>query len=971
MANIKTSMLLLLAISNLQTVLGQADCCSLSNTPETITDTSFPLAIAITADGSCIAIAEELGKQVLIYPQTSGCTYNTTPNVLPIGNIPRSVSFSPTGNCLAVAVPGNTEVLIYTPSSPCNYTLTTTLTGFTVIQQVLISPTGTCLAVVDSGAGTVSVYPFDSSCAITGSPTTISLTAPFRAAFSSDGSCLAIGDITERVVNIYPLVSGCTYSTTPSTQYTGITPSQVLFSHSDSCFIISSSHPSSVVSVFPQISGCTYSTTASTTITPDFPTILSVALSPNDSCLVITSAQSAATQSRFIDPQLAIYPLMSECSYSTSPTTDITLPGGTALLAFSPVTSCLAVAIQNGLLVYDSSSLTVSVNPSSITVVVNDTLTITSTVTGASGTVTYSWTGPNGFTATTPTITIPNITPDDAGTYTLTVTDNLGCQAVANSQVTVNPCASPLLVDINPSTITVRVGGTFTLTAEATGATPPYNYSWTGADGFTANTQAITLSNVTLVQGGTYMVTVTDSFGCQNSATAQVTVVPCTLAVSVIPPTITVAVSSTLVLFSSVTGGTSPFTYAWTGPIGFTANTPTITIPNIVPANAGTYTLTVTDNLGCQAIGSSDVTVNPCASPLLVTINPPVSQVPVGGTSQLTAEATGATPPYNYLWAGPDGFTATTQAITIPNITLAQGGIYMVTVTDSFGCQNTSTAQVTVFCNGPVASITPSITTVMIDSSLTLASLVSGGMPPYSYAWTGPKGFTANTPIVTIANVTLANAGTYTLTVTDALECQAVANAQVTVNPCASPLVVTINPPVAQVKVGEIAELTALATGATPPYTYQWTGPNGFTATTQTIPFSNSTTAQSGSYTVLVTDTFGCQNSTTAQIVVDPCAVISVSIIPSTTTVAVGTSVTLAASVSGGTSPFTYIWTGPNGFSANTPTITIPHISIAQAGSYTVTVTDSAGCQNTSTSIINVMPFANSILSQAIRAKYC
>ena len=611
-------------------------------------------------------------------------------------------------------------MLIFSRTTGCNYTLTTTLTGFTNIEQVLFSPTGNCLAVVDFGAASVFLYPVDSTCTATGSPTIIPSPSPFRAAFSADGSCLAVGNFPDDIVNIYPLVSDCVFSTTPSTTYTGVNASQLLFSHSGNCFIIGSSQ-SNVVSIYPQISGCTYSTTASTQITPVFQTILSIALSLNDSCLVITSLESALV--RALDPQLSIYPLIGSCSYNTTPTTNITLPSTIAFAAFSSISNCLAVAIQNGVLIYNASSLTLAVNPTSTTVVVNDSLTITSTVTGGANPLTYSWVGPNGFTATTPDITIPSVTPADAGTYTLTVTDSLGCQAVASSVVTVNPCTSPLVVNVTPAVTQVRVGGTAQLTANASGATPPYTYFWTGPDGFTAVTQTITIPNITAAQGGTYMVTVTDNFGCQNSATGQIIVVPCdTLIVSIIPSTESVTVGSTLTFSSSVSGGTPPYvSFAWTGPDGFSATAPTITIPNFTPANAGTYTLTVTDSLGCQTTATAVATLNPCTTPLIVNVNPPVTAVKSGATVQLTTIASGATPPYSFAWRGPSGFTATSQTISLPSVTTAQGGTYTVTVTDSLGCQTSATAQVIVDpCNTLVVTITPSTATVTAGSSLTI-----------------------------------------------------------------------------------------------------------------------------------------------------------------------------------------------------------------------------------------------------------
>ena len=133
-------------------------------------------------------------------------------------------------------------------------------------------------------------------------------------------------------------------------------------------------------------------------------------------------------------------------------------------------------------------------------------------------------------------------------------------------------------------------------------------------------------------------------------------------------------------------------------------------------------------------------------------------------------------------------------------------------------------------------------------------------------------------------------------------------------------------------------------------YTFAWTGPNGFMAATKTITINDATVSDSGTYTVVVTDSNNCSSdpaSNTVTVNDSP----TVNISPTIQVVCPGQSINFTANESGGTGPFNYSWAGPNGFSEDTgtnPTLTIPNPTALNTGNYTVTVTDSTGCQDVS-----------------------
>ncbi|MBK8599139.1 MAG: hypothetical protein IPN83_26980 [Holophagales bacterium] len=350
-----------------------------------------------------------------------------------------------------------------------------------------------------------------------------------------------------------------------------------------------------------------------------------------------------------------------------------------------------------------------------------------------------------------------------AGTYSVTATVG-GCASPASTtSVTVNPI---------PATPTAGNGGavcevgTILLTASTVaGAT----YAWTGPNGFSSSAQNPTIPSATVAMAGTYSVTATVG-GCASPAsTTSVTVNP-------IPASPTagnggaVCEGGTITLTASTVSGA---TYAWTGPNGFTSAAQNPTIPSATTAMAGTYSVTATVN-GCTSSASTtSVIVNPIPATPTAGNGGAVCE---GGTITLTASAVaGAT----YAWTGPNGFTSADQNPTIPTVTVAMAGTYIVTATVNGCASPANTTSVTV---NPIPA-TPTAGNggaVCEGGTITLtASTVAGA----TYAWTGPNGFTSAAQNPTIPSATVAMAGTYSVTAT-VNGCTAPASTtNVTVNP--------------------------------------------------------------------------------------------------------------------------------------------------------------------------------------------
>lgn len=349
--------------------------------------------------------------------------------------------------------------------------------------------------------------------------------------------------------------------------------------------------------------------------------------------------------------------------------------------------------------------------------------TATASVSGGTSPYTYNW-SPFGQHSST----ITGLTPR---TYSVTVSDINGC---TSNTATVKIGTNPLRDSIS-SVVQNKCGGGATgqATLGVKGGTTPYTYQWSNS---TTNKTIQTLSN------GTYTVIVTDKNLC--SATASVTITsPPVLTGSLVGmtgPTCYSGVNG----YASVTqsGGTSPYTYAWTPNVGNTASV---------------------SGLSCRAYGVIIKDKNGCTAPVNFTVTQPVAvvnkQLSVtnvkcngGNNGAATVGASSGYSPYTYTW-NPGSYNGAIVSGLSANT-------YTVACTDNHGC---AAATIGVKVTQP-GQLRDSISSKSCSNNLVTATVgTKNGTSPYTFLWS-PGGGTK----VTMSGL---SQGAYTIAITDKNGC--------------------------------------------------------------------------------------------------------------------------------------------------------------------------------------------------------
>jgi gliding motility-associated-like protein len=520
------------------------------------------------------------------------------------------------------------------------------------------------------------------------------------------------------------------------------------------------------------------------------------------------------------------------------------------------------------------------------------------TVSGGTGALTYDWNG-------TPSAG-PSISAAAAGSYTLTVTDAIGCSASVGP-FTINTGGGPTIntagMSITNTTCNQSNGSITGITATGTGT---LTYDWNGSPSAGAD--------ITSVSAGTYTLTVTDGNGCSSSAG------PFIISNSGGVVLDTTAFSVTDEICGNSNGGVNGITVtASTGGLSYEWNGIPSVLIDLSGATAGTYLLEVTDGSGCSVITGPYIIANTGGA----TINNTSVVVTSTSCGQINGSITGitvsgGTAPLTFDWNG--NITLTEDTVNIG------AGTYTLTVTDATGCITTDGP----YTIDPSSSITVSATGIDAtcngynDGSAT-ASFI-GGNGGEVYQWAGGPA---------TANYTNLAAGTYTVIVTDTTGCADTTTVTIT-EPAPVVASITGNTSVCN---GSSTTLTATGGGS-----YSW-------STSDTSPAITVAPTSPTTYTCIVT-IGACSDTASISVTIDP---VPVALVSGVTSVCQGSSVSLSGS--GGT---TYSWN-------TSDTTSSINVSPSSTTTYLVTVSNACG-SDTASITVNVItaPTVNAFSDQTI-----
>ena len=303
------------------------------------------------------------------------------------------------------------------------------------------------------------------------------------------------------------------------------------------------------------------------------------------------------------------------------------------------------------------------------------------------------------------------------------------------------------------------------------------------------------------------------------------------------------------------------------------------------------------------------------APPVFATNNGPICS---GQTLQLNVTAVGGA---TYSWAGPNGFTSTSQSPSRPNILTADSGTYSVTVT-SGTCGSSSSSTVVNVVTSPAVPTLTSNAPICVGQTLNLAS---SPVPGATYLWGGPNGFSGTSDSTSRVGVQANDGGTYSVTASVAGCGSVTASITVTISSGlpANDAVITANiTPLCQ---GDTLHLSVPVTAGA---SYQWSGPNSYVSIVRDPFRAGTDTTFGGVYSVTVTQN-GCTVSSSVTVAVSDTPVVKAG---SSGSHCFGDTVVFNAGAGAH-----YIWS-PSGDTTRTYT---PDTT----GTYSVTVTDFNGCK--------------------------
>ncbi|MBC8244538.1 MAG: immunoglobulin domain-containing protein, partial [Verrucomicrobia bacterium] len=513
-----------------------------------------------------------------------------------------------------------------------------------------------------------------------------------------------------------------------------------------------------------------------------------------------------------------------------------------------------------------------------------------------------------------------------------------GAGRVESESITVT-VAQPASIVSQPEGGQAALGDAFVLTVAATG-TEPLSYQWyhDGELIFGAGLANLTLADLGAVDSGTYQVVIQNLAGTATSDTVTLSVES--------PPEITqqpasrdAAVGSDIVL-NVLAIGSEPLAYQWSrdGVVLPGATGAELTLTGIVPSDAGSYTVSISNFAGLLA---SDVAVINVIHPIAIAEQPSGGSKVLGETVTVAVAVTGSEPiTYQWMRNGTVLAGANDASIVLENLSAADAGEYTVRVSNPAGEVLSDVAVVSVDSPPEMVELSGD-QSAPVGGNVELA-VVAAGNEPLSYQWVkdGVLMEGATSASLILANLDTTDSGSYTVVVTNSagrLESDPIVVSVI------QPVSIVLQPESATAAIGGKAVFEVAVTGSAP-VSYQWKL-NGESLPSQTaakLVIEEVAAVDGGTYTVTASNASNSVESDGAELTIQTPPIITK--IAGNQQAAVGDTVTLWVTAVG-TPPLSYQWKRegvviPGGTGA---TLELADLVSLDAGQYTVEISNSAG----------------------------
>ena len=516
----------------------------------------------------------------------------------------------------------------------------------------------------------------------------------------------------------------------------------------------------------------------------------------------------------------------------------------------------------------------ISSHPQSLTVEAGENAIFTISASGG-GTLSFQWRKgeQNIAGATGNSLVLVDVSESDAALYDVVVSNNVGSQYSLAALLTVNtpvvvivPTVDPVVIVSQPQAITVDENASASFSVEVTGD-GEISYQWLKDSQVIngATSASLSISSVSLSDAASYRVRVTNSEGSvlSNSVALTVTALPEPVVIITQPQAITVDEKASASFSIEVTGE-GEISYQWLkdSQVINGATSASLSISSVSLSDAASYRVRVTNSVGFVLSNSVALTVTALPEPVVIITQPQAITVDENASASFSVEVTGGGE-ISYQWLKDSHVIngATSASLSISSVSLSDAASYRVRVTNSVGFVLSNSVALTVTAlPEPVVIITqPQAITVDENASASFSVEVIGG-GEISYQWLkddqAMNGATlAN---LTISSVSLSDAASYRVRVTNSEGSVLSSSVALTVTTLPEPVVIITQPQAITVDENASASFSVEVTGDGE-ISYQWLK-NGEIINGEnlvTLNLSSVTSSDEASYSVIVSNSEG------------------------------------------------------------------------------------------------------------------